>query len=182
MTMSNYKLAAKPQSGAALIVSLIILVVLTLIGVTSMSSTIMEEKMAGGVRSQNMAFQAAEAALRSGENWLGVQNPVPNAVAVCAASPCDVVVLDSLGVLTTQTETWWNTNAREYGVVNNQEVEGVAADPRFIVEERTFQSTGGLDVGIKPPQGRLYFRLTARSVGGVSTETILQSHFMTITN
>ncbi len=171
------------QSGAALVVSLMILLVLTLIGITSMSSTILEEKMAGGVRSQNLAFQAAEAALRDGEIWLGAQTPVPAAVALCGSPPCQVVVLDSLGGLTVQNDAWWSSNAREYGVTGIKEVKRVSADPRYIVEERAFQNTGGLDVGISPPQGRLYYRLTARGTGGsTGIETILQSHYMIVAN
>ena len=55
------------QSGAVLIISLIMLLLLMLIGTTSMQSTSLEEKMAGNSRDQNLAFQSAEAALRAGE-------------------------------------------------------------------------------------------------------------------
>lgn len=171
------------QSGAALMVSLMILLVLTLIGVTSMSSTILEEKMAGGVRNQNLSFQSAEAALRDGEIWIGGQNPVPRAVALCGSPPCQVVELDSLGDLTAQNDAWWSSNAREYGVTGTPEV-GVSADPRYIVEYRTFEDIGGLDVGTNSFQRRFdYYRLTARGTGGnTTTETILQSHYMIVAN
>ena len=52
------------QRGATLAVVLIFLVLVTLIGVTAMSTTTLEEKMAGNQKEQNAAFQAAEAALR----------------------------------------------------------------------------------------------------------------------
>lgn len=160
-----------------------ILLVLTLIGVTSMSTTVLEEKMAGGVRNQNLAFQSAEAALRNGEAWIGAQNPVPSAVATCGTPPCQVVELNSLGDLTAQNNSWWNTNAREYGTTGTQEIAGVSADPHYIVEFRKFQNTGGLDVGLNPPQGRLYYRVTARGTGGnTTTEALLQSHYMVIAN
>ncbi len=55
------------QSGVVLIVSLIMLLLLTLIGVTSSQVTSLEEKMAGNSRNYNLAFQAAESALRAGE-------------------------------------------------------------------------------------------------------------------
>lgn len=60
----------RSQRGAALATSLILLLMLTLIGVTAMQSTTLEEKMAGNLRSEHLAFQAAEAALRAGEEWL----------------------------------------------------------------------------------------------------------------
>ncbi|MFA7387768.1 MAG: PilX N-terminal domain-containing pilus assembly protein [Thiohalobacteraceae bacterium] len=58
------------QRGATLIIALIFLLLMTLIGVTSMQSTTLQERMAGNTRDRNLALQAAEAGLREGENWL----------------------------------------------------------------------------------------------------------------
>lgn len=55
------------QRGAALITALILLLVLTLVGVNSLANTVLEERMAGNMRDRQLAFQAAEAALREGE-------------------------------------------------------------------------------------------------------------------
>ena len=66
MTANNHAIlhsTAAHQSGAVLIISLIMLLLLTLIGTTSMQSTSLEEKMAGNMRDKNLAFQAAESAL-----------------------------------------------------------------------------------------------------------------------
>jgi type IV pilus assembly protein PilX len=52
------------QRGAILIVTLLFLVILTMLGVTAMSGTTMEERMAGNARDASIALQAAEAALR----------------------------------------------------------------------------------------------------------------------
>lgn len=65
-----------PEQGAILVVTLIMLVLLTIIGVTSMRSTVFEERMAGNLRDQQSAFQAAEAALRHAEEL--VSNPFSN--------------------------------------------------------------------------------------------------------
>lgn len=56
--------SSKRQGGAVLIVSLMFLVILTMLGVTAMSGTTMEERMAGNTRDAALALQAAEAALR----------------------------------------------------------------------------------------------------------------------
>ncbi|WP_394752197.1 PilX N-terminal domain-containing pilus assembly protein [Crenothrix sp.] len=64
----------KNQSGVVLVVSLIILVLLTLLGLTGMQTTSLEEKMAGNMRDKNMAFQAAEAALKAGEDKVRALN------------------------------------------------------------------------------------------------------------
>ena len=51
------------ERGAVLIVSLILLVVMTLLGVTSMNSTSLEEKMAANTQITTRAFQTAETGL-----------------------------------------------------------------------------------------------------------------------
>ncbi|MDN5872575.1 MAG: PilX N-terminal domain-containing pilus assembly protein, partial [Nitrococcus sp.] len=58
------------QSGAVLVVSLLFLLVMTLIGITAMQGVSLEEKMAGNARGGTLALQAAEAALREGEEWV----------------------------------------------------------------------------------------------------------------
>ncbi len=58
----------KHQSGVVLVVGLIILLLLTLIGLTGMQTTGLEEKMASNMRDKNLAFQTAEATLKVGEN------------------------------------------------------------------------------------------------------------------
>jgi type IV pilus assembly protein PilX len=61
-------MGAYPQRGMALLVSLVFLLLLTLIGVSSMQNATLQEKMAGSVVMRNQSFQAAEAALRVGES------------------------------------------------------------------------------------------------------------------
>lgn len=58
------------QTGAALIISLIILLLLTIIGVTGMKTTALEERMAGNMRDKELAFESAEAALRDAEAFM----------------------------------------------------------------------------------------------------------------
>ena len=52
------------QRGAALFISLMFLIILTLIGLSAANVGIMQERMAGSVRDTNIAFQQAEATLR----------------------------------------------------------------------------------------------------------------------
>jgi type IV pilus assembly protein PilX len=62
--MHASRTAPERQHGAVLIVALLFLVILTILGLTAMSGTTMEERMSGNTRDLNVAFQAAEAALR----------------------------------------------------------------------------------------------------------------------
>lgn len=58
------------QTGSVLIIALIMMVVLTMLGVTGMKSSVLEEKMAGNLRDSQLAFQAAEATLREAEQFI----------------------------------------------------------------------------------------------------------------
>lgn len=55
------------QSGAALILSLLLLLVLTLLAVSSMQGTIMQERMVSGEREGMQSLEIAESALRDAE-------------------------------------------------------------------------------------------------------------------
>ncbi|MCK0165001.1 PilX N-terminal domain-containing pilus assembly protein [Marinobacter sp. S6332] len=66
----NISLSPSSQAGSALIISLIMLLLISLIGVGSMQGTILQERMASNLHDRNIAFQASERALRVGENWL----------------------------------------------------------------------------------------------------------------
>ena len=68
--MLGKTVAVAYQQGAALVVSLIMLVLMTLIGVTAMRVTTVQEKMVANSRDLNIAFQAAEAALLRGRNYI----------------------------------------------------------------------------------------------------------------
>ena len=60
------------QRGVVLVVSLILLLVVTLLAVSSMQGTSLEEKMAGNTRDRNLAFQTTESAIeRSGNLYRG---------------------------------------------------------------------------------------------------------------
>ncbi|HEY5604647.1 MAG TPA: pilus assembly PilX N-terminal domain-containing protein [Gammaproteobacteria bacterium] len=59
MTMKN----TYQQHGSVLVISLLILLVLTIIGVTALNSTVMEEKMASNFQTGHIAYQAAESSV-----------------------------------------------------------------------------------------------------------------------
>jgi Tfp pilus assembly protein PilX len=90
------------QSGAALVVGLIMLLVLTLLGLASMQTTSLQERMASNYDQRNLAFQLAETGLRFAEReyWdalrAGMVPPLsgdPNVMGWPAACPS----LDQLG-------------------------------------------------------------------------------------
>ncbi len=66
-TYSPNQIRRHAQSGAALVVSLIMLSLMTAIGVASMEATILESKMAGNLQAQIDAFNNTESSLRLAE-------------------------------------------------------------------------------------------------------------------
>lgn len=56
--------------GAALIISLILLLIMTLLAISASNSTVMESKISANLTDRNTAFQAAEHALRQAEAQL----------------------------------------------------------------------------------------------------------------
>jgi len=56
------------QRGVVLVTALVFLVILTLLGITSMSTNILEEKMAANSQDINRAFQAAESSITTAFN------------------------------------------------------------------------------------------------------------------
>ena len=56
------------QKGAALTIVLILLLVVTLLGLASTRSSLLQERMSTSMYDRALAFQTAEAALREGED------------------------------------------------------------------------------------------------------------------
>jgi type IV pilus assembly protein PilX len=162
------------QQGSTLVISLMILIVMTLIGLTGIASSTLEEKMAGNTRDQAVAFQAAEAALRNGESYYDAI--VSPAAAFDGSNPGLYDIGDLPDVNDNNT---WNT-ARTY----TGNIAGVKEKPKYIVEllGEIGDTTDDLNIsgyGESTGLGSVTAaRITARAVGGSnSTVVMLQSNF-----
>jgi len=158
------------QMGVALVTALIFLIILTLLGVTAMQTTTLEEKMAGNVRDLNLAFQAGEAALREGEQRLQAAVLPDFDGADGLHQPGDLAQPNLW-----QQETIWNSAAAVY----SETLTDVAEPPRYIVEELApIPDTGGSLAADKPIPDVQVYRVSARGVGGSpSTVVILQTTY-----
>lgn len=170
------------QNGSVLIVSLLFLLVLTLIGLTAMQGTALEEKMAGNTRGGTLAFQAAEAALRDGETWvMGIDlydPPTP-----CSTAPCDLWEVNKpVDYPQTEPMSWWQNNGREYsktGVFTGSKADPkLATDPRYLVEYLGYDP-GATIIDANERAHRIgphFYRVTAAGFGPQgTTERVLQS-------
>lgn len=118
--MNVYLHQRRAQRGMVLLVSLVFLLLLTVIGLSSMQSANLQEKMAGSVSLRNQSFQTAEAALRIGESAVQLST---YSLAVCAnatqcAPPAESTVVTAAGLNSTSGVTWIAAGNGFYGVQN----------------------------------------------------------------
>lgn len=150
---------ANSQSGAALIVALIFLLLMTMLGTSSMRTSTMQERMAGNMRDWNLGFQGAEASLRAAEEIL-----------------LDSVVLPEFN----DTGGYYQINAPGRPVwVGNvlsdgngylsypSAIDGSARIPRYYIEKLSSIRPAGTNTETGAPVEELfYFRVTAVGYGG----------------
>lgn len=172
------------QRGAILIFCLVFLLVLTMMGVSSMESAVLEERMAGNQRDQSAAFHAAETSLQTAENWLLQQRMRPQTSRDGggmvwerdAADPDDTDSLHWWQDASRDNSEWWENNA-----IAVAGVAGLATEPRYIIEELSQISTGqSIAIGTgQESRVRVFHRVTARGTGvGYAAVVQLQSTFV----
>jgi type IV pilus assembly protein PilX len=181
----TFGLAVFKQSGMALIISLIILLSMTLLGLAAVQNTTLEERMAGNTRAENLALQAAEAALRDGEAWLSSLTAEPkaddvgsNGIWLYDASDPDPT--DGIEWWKARDSDFWNSNSGvRTASVDLEYSEGAYVErPRYLIEE------GGLarDTVVVGQQqdlaGRTLYQLTSRGVApSARGEVLIQSSY-----
>ncbi|MBQ0758328.1 MAG: hypothetical protein KBT72_01635 [Zhongshania sp.] len=154
---------ARVQRGAALIISLVFMLILTIIGAASMQSATLQERMAGNARNVDQAFQAAEAALREAETQLA-------GVSVGPFNGSGGLYLSCIDPADTRTSckepTWSDYSSTGWKVLASDTVAGVSKQPEFIIEE--LSSVADPDAALdsdKPIAIMGYYRITARGYG-----------------
>lgn len=161
------------QRGAVLIVSLLMLVVMTLVGVTGIQMTSMEERMSGNARDRNLAFQAAEAALRSAEGVIAAQVQAETLAAFELNFPVSAGTgtyyhqnTVPSGLLKGEADSWAAIPANYTG-----ELAGVTTLPKYVMENWVVAAT---PLAVPPVTfARHYFRITAYATGGTSNAVVV---------
>jgi type IV pilus assembly protein PilX len=82
------KYVGRKEQGMVLVLSLILLLSITMIGVSSLGTTSLEEAMTKNENNRHMAFQAAEAALREGERYILAEVTTPTTFAATFTDTC----------------------------------------------------------------------------------------------
>ena len=157
------------QRGAALIVALVMLLVMTVLGVTAARNTNLQERMAGNLRDNNLAFQAAERALREGETFLRGATIPPFTGANGLLTMQDDAGLASFW----SNDAWWLANGRTAAGIGH-----VVRDPRYVIEELPRVPEGGGSERFGPLPDVGFYRITAQGQGGTAEAvTILQTTY-----
>jgi len=177
--MMKYTFNSNRQRGAALITTLIILLVLTVLGVSAMGTSSLEELMAGNMRDQNLSFQAAEAALRDGERDIAGWGGMPP-TATSDGTNKGLYTLDTFDSfeMTAYSTSVWN-NATIYGTNTGVAVSSlgiVQTLPIYIIEEQDFIAKDASFKSQVQKDGAFYYRVTTRGVGSsANAVSIIQS-------
>lgn len=182
--MNHYKKQSAEQ-GAALVVGLFILLILTLIGVSGMQTTVQEEKMAGNARDYNLAFQAAEAGLLEAERNIETMVALTDFAAGDPGYLVEADTVDDTPSYYTDHNTWSSSNSPlkyiqatgNYPLVNNS--------PRYILRKVTEQGSsanstltiGGYGERLAGEQISI-FKVTSRATGSTDgSQVILQTYY-----
>ncbi|MDE1168125.1 MAG: PilX N-terminal domain-containing pilus assembly protein [Pseudomonas sp.] len=147
------------QRGMVLLISLVMLLLLTMIGISSMQNATLQEKMTSSVQRRNESFQLAEAALRVGENAVAV---VGYTLAQCTS----VVTCQPPAEATSATAIVAGTNA-------SSGVTWVAAGTGFYGVQFIGTSNNPVNASTSNATASLY-RVTAVGTSGTS-KSVLES-------
>lgn len=160
--------ASRKERGSALLVSLVMLLLITLIAVGSMQGTILQERMTANLRDRDLAFQAAEAAMREAESVI--------------LNNIDTVFANANGLYAVGNDNTpdWRTRTLDAGngaLTYQGEFPNVAAQPQYYIERIDTLQPAGTEteagVVVPPPP---FFRITAIGFGGSpDTSAVLTS-------
>jgi type IV pilus assembly protein PilX len=165
------------ENGVVLIVALLIVLLAGILSLAAIRGSGLQEAMAGNMRNHNLAFQAAESALREGENFINNTNPLPAFNGLngryAERAPQNSVLLFTAA-------NWTDPGMVVIPPLN---LEAVTTQPTYVIEalisdrnKEKLLAGHGTDAN-SPDLGADYYRVTARGVGLTNDSVvILQSN------
>jgi len=151
------------QQGVALAIGMILLLTVSIIGITSMKSAMLQDRMAAGLKNKELSDAAALSMLAAAEYWLYVYFKIGNGTALVADSCRYCLDARSNGAINFRIEKSLNSSSGfSYpdGVSINEMYGGIlAAEPRFIIEALE-------GVGVETESGIMYLDTGGETVGG----------------
>jgi len=158
------------QQGISLPVMLALLVGMALLGAATLQSGVLQTRMAIDQHTRNLAFQAAEGALRAGEQ-LAASGALPSGTG-CSGGLCATPAANAI-------ERWQRPGFGGWQSVVGEDSDGLPA-AQFMTEYMG-QAPSAPDCEHAQPIAdtclRPLYRITARSTGAQGI-TLLQSHYL----
>jgi type IV pilus assembly protein PilX len=162
----------RDQCGAALVIGLLILTLSTILGLSAMQTHVLDERMAGHFKEINLAFQAAEAALRDAESDITASpariSGLTGFNATCSNGLCDA----TSGLM----DVWLQATTEPNGVAlgsftGGAALAGLSCQPRYWIEGFKVRPAGS-------PSWKVRYRITATACGSDDNTSIrLQTVF-----
>ncbi|MFZ9037308.1 MAG: pilus assembly PilX family protein [Gammaproteobacteria bacterium] len=165
----------KKQSGMALIISLIILISMTILGVASMQATRTEVSMAGNQREAGLSFNATEAGLSAAERY------IEDSISKTAYNDPAIGLYDRLETDPDYGDkTVWDASQ-----IATTTLPFVTEQPRFIIKylgDRSQNEVAAVNIGgygsSQPGKTVSNFRVTSRGVGQTANSfRFIQSYY-----
>ncbi|WP_329956087.1 pilus assembly PilX family protein [Collimonas silvisoli] len=164
------------QRGLILPMLLIFLLVMMFLGFGALRAALLEEKMATNAGNQQMAFQAAEHALRFCENQLRLS---PVTIPQLKQGPVTVDGASSKPYWEIA-DSWRNDEISVSVPRMSSEGTVAAAPPRCLVERLQFDADLQYRQQLPPQfsQQRLAYRVTARGIGASTAAVVLLQSYL----
>jgi type IV pilus assembly protein PilX len=171
-----------PQRGVVLIVSLIMLVIMTLIGIAGVRLISSEERMVSYAFDRALSFQAAESALREIERKIDLAGrPEPAASSGCALTgtvPNNIMVC---GTATLSVQRWNSASFADWTDTTVLGSGSLVVTPQYFVEYlgSSFPCELTNTLSAVTPSNCLRYRITSRASPSERSKVMLQSIYAT---
>lgn len=161
-----------------MVMALVFLLLLTILGMTALGTSTLEEKMANNTKDRNLAFQAAESALLTGENWINAQLSLQglfpntsNGLYLPANTSTD-------GKPVWDTVSWSGSNIVVYpnepGVaITTAILRQLGTQPKYIIEELGPMPDDSDSLSLSNKTSRIAYRVSARGTGGTNMSLVM---------
>ena len=167
----------KKQSGAVLIVSLIILFMLTVLVLSGIQSTLMQEKMTSAIRDSHISLEIAESGL------LDAESMIENLTSVNTFTGTGGLYSENSGPEDIFTDSTWTDNST---IAATTEIAGAGLVSRYFVEylgvltlDQDLSTLNTTGYGTTTGGGDIHgFKIVSRSVGkDGNTEKIVVGYY-----
>lgn len=165
----------RAQRGASLVVVLLLLLVVTLLGLASLRSTLLQERMAGNLAARGNAFQVAEAVLREAEGFAASKPSPPG--AGCANGVCARYVAAAGTIPPWEGDAFWETGNSGFRLAS-ADMNGIRA--QYVVEDygKGTDTSCTSSIDMSAPECDVetqIYRITVRSRAPDGAVVLLQS-------